>query len=758
MIGLLLAVAPLLINAPAIDGIFSESEWRGALKIPLASKEEPTIGTTVYLGVDSSNLYVVFICEEPVPQRIVAAREDPDSAVWEDDSVEVFLDTGGDGKAYCHLVANSRGTVYDKYLTPVTCEWTSHARVRTSVDRDCWIAEIAVPWTSLVTSGTKNSWAVNLCRNRRAVEPNQYFTWQGWYHRPKEWAQISFAGIDFPTISSTGAPDFSYPAPSYDTGRLDGLLPELAWIRQERLRLYAGWPTATGKVKGATHTVARFIDKIAESKFNLATVVVDTENPYLFREGLLASIHGRRAGLRLLCNTGYVWSGSSQAKIQAYEGVRRVIDAKGMERAELVCPLEDKILNAGLADRIDKVLAWEDAEGLPGFFSGVLFDMEVFKESRECFCDNCFDGYLAEKGIPERIERTRRKVFLLKKTLLEDYQAWQEERLVILLKRVERDIHKRRPGFLFCFYPYLFNNWTTRAVLKGIGRKDIPALGWDDSTYFTGYSGNAAHVKNALGFTRNYLGYEPLYLPAIDYVTYPKYPAYTPEKAGLEMFLLTCSSSGSVCYGENRPDRNLWESHLPYWPEFRKANERLLRDGIVKSIELQRVDGRLSSRLAEAEEKLAREQNRTWRKQTGSAFFRFDVVQTESRVENRVLLSKTTDSYRGVDHIANGTSAEYVFRVKRQTGLTAAGLKVFGKPQADGDNVFVAVKVNGRPVDDGKPWGKSVEKEISVPLSLIKSKTVVEVAYFNGREYSQTYFDTNFLLERLTLELEEKGT
>ena len=97
------------------------------------------------------------------------------------------------------------------------------------------------------------------------------------------------------------------------------------------------------------------------------------------------------------------------------------------------------------------------------------------------------------------------------------------------------------------------------------------------------------------------MGYEPLYLPSIMYCSSPSpgRPRYTPERAERELYLLNLSSPGSICYGDGMQfeNRSFWDNHFPYYPAFKRCNERLKDKGQIRSLGVKAPGGNKKDRL-----------------------------------------------------------------------------------------------------------------------------------------------------------------
>lgn len=125
---------------------------------------KPEAGTLVETAYDKDYLYIRFICHEPYMDKVRAVQKDHDSMVYTDDCVEIFLMP--DGNSYYHLAINKLGTVYDEKGADKS--WDSGAEVKAHSEKENWIVECRIPWTSVVKIPPKSgdSWRVNFARAR----------------------------------------------------------------------------------------------------------------------------------------------------------------------------------------------------------------------------------------------------------------------------------------------------------------------------------------------------------------------------------------------------------------------------------------------------------------------------------------------------------------------------------------------------------------------------------------------------------------
>lgn len=165
-----------------VDGKLNDPAWKKAIPVWLrARKGDVTdVETKVYMLRDKDHFYFGFRCEEPFTSKIVAAdRKHDDQLLWEDNCVEVYLDTRGDRKEYYQIMLSSKNCVTDLYVRPGDMRWKWNSKAVTAVSLQpgkSWCAEIKVPRSSMAPAGKKGINA-DFTRLRSLKAQNTYYNW-----------------------------------------------------------------------------------------------------------------------------------------------------------------------------------------------------------------------------------------------------------------------------------------------------------------------------------------------------------------------------------------------------------------------------------------------------------------------------------------------------------------------------------------------------------------------------------------------------
>ena len=183
---------------PLIDGAPGDDEWRNAATVRDFLQLEPTRGnpsefvTVVRLLYDDTHLYVAFDAHDPDP--LIGQMTVRDAQLWNDDSVQIYLDSFHDGRSGYFFMTNVLGTQADGRTSEdgnsSDPEWDAPWRSATARTDFGYSAEIAIPFSAIqYTAGDDTTWGINFGRSRRRSLERSY-----WAGPPDHWARISLAG------------------------------------------------------------------------------------------------------------------------------------------------------------------------------------------------------------------------------------------------------------------------------------------------------------------------------------------------------------------------------------------------------------------------------------------------------------------------------------------------------------------------------------------------------------------------------------
>ncbi len=158
---------------PVLDGLLDDACWQAAGRIDdLRSHSRiPGTGVTtvVLASADRDALYFAFECAEPSTDNLRANATQRDGRLWEDDSVELFLDTNRDLHTYYQIIVNSRGIIFDQDKgAPGLAgpEWDGPVSAAARVWADRWTVELRIGFNGLRLAEAKGkTWGLNLARS-----------------------------------------------------------------------------------------------------------------------------------------------------------------------------------------------------------------------------------------------------------------------------------------------------------------------------------------------------------------------------------------------------------------------------------------------------------------------------------------------------------------------------------------------------------------------------------------------------------------
>ncbi len=188
-----------------IDGKISEAEWQQAPVLYLSGMDgaKTEVETKVRLLRDSSKLYISYECMEPEMSLGYVKKlnfDDPD--MWQNDSIEIFLDPSGKRTNYFQWIISRNGDFADMKSVSVNgvqdidLSWNSGAIVKTNLGTQSWSMEIAIPLEALGEIDEENL-AANFSRSRVLTKQGHtvYYSWSPFIRRFNDIA--NFGSLSF---------------------------------------------------------------------------------------------------------------------------------------------------------------------------------------------------------------------------------------------------------------------------------------------------------------------------------------------------------------------------------------------------------------------------------------------------------------------------------------------------------------------------------------------------------------------------------
>ncbi len=178
---------PVVAKAPKIDGVLDAVYKKKATplkyKFLAGGSAKPTAATTVYVLSTKAELIIFFECKSPDMDALLADVRDHDGQVWNDDSVEIFIDPTNKRQVdgYVHIAINAVGTTAES-KGPAGAQdssWNPKLRLKTKVGKKAWTVEVAIGFKDLVPDPKKinRAWAANFNRMAYLIEGNEDTAW-----------------------------------------------------------------------------------------------------------------------------------------------------------------------------------------------------------------------------------------------------------------------------------------------------------------------------------------------------------------------------------------------------------------------------------------------------------------------------------------------------------------------------------------------------------------------------------------------------
>jgi hypothetical protein len=170
----------------AIDGVLDESVWERAAVANNFTQSEPREGkpatekTEARIAYDGETLYIGIIAYDSEVRRLLISELKKDFATSDSDVVQVVLDTFHDQRNGYEFATNPGGAKWDAQMTnegrDVNANWDGVWHVKTHINHDSWIAEIAIPFRTLkFREGADQVWGINFLRRIRRKNEETYW-------------------------------------------------------------------------------------------------------------------------------------------------------------------------------------------------------------------------------------------------------------------------------------------------------------------------------------------------------------------------------------------------------------------------------------------------------------------------------------------------------------------------------------------------------------------------------------------------------
>ena len=193
-------------NGPVLDGKLDDDCWKTAGVMDdfslMDGAGKPTADTKAWVTTDGVNLYVAVECEEKLMGNIIANVRENQGAVYNDDCVEVFIDSDYLEQEYYQFCVNSLGYYYTGGTKGA---WKPSLKTAASRGDDRWTVEMAIPLADLKIK--RRLFGFNVCRERRPLEVFELICWSPTGERFGEPRRFGEAHFERSLLSSVNLND-----------------------------------------------------------------------------------------------------------------------------------------------------------------------------------------------------------------------------------------------------------------------------------------------------------------------------------------------------------------------------------------------------------------------------------------------------------------------------------------------------------------------------------------------------------------------
>jgi hypothetical protein len=186
-----------------IDGVLDEADWqRAPVATDFATSRPDYAPTSAYSSIvrvlfDDDFLYISAVHADSLGRRglrVPDLRRDFEPP--ESDDFAVTMGPLGDRRTAFQVHVSPYGSQGDVQAfdggDSFNFNWDAMWRVRTTRSDSGWVAELAIPWTSLRYTPGATSWDINFVRNVRRA-----FQWSSWMPYPRQFSswRLTYAGV-----------------------------------------------------------------------------------------------------------------------------------------------------------------------------------------------------------------------------------------------------------------------------------------------------------------------------------------------------------------------------------------------------------------------------------------------------------------------------------------------------------------------------------------------------------------------------------
>lgn len=160
-----------------IDGVINEVDWQAATVASGFTTYSPTIGEEASSPTEVKVTYddrAIYIAAKMYDQRenILKSLSKRDQRFPNADQFYIVISPFNDNQNYFKFLVTAANVQYDAIITNSSTDssWDAVWRSSTRIEDDCWVAEIAIPYSALrFPEQEVESWGINFWREKRKM-------------------------------------------------------------------------------------------------------------------------------------------------------------------------------------------------------------------------------------------------------------------------------------------------------------------------------------------------------------------------------------------------------------------------------------------------------------------------------------------------------------------------------------------------------------------------------------------------------------
>ncbi|MBN4059839.1 carbohydrate binding family 9 domain-containing protein, partial [bacterium AH-315-I11] len=185
---------------PVLDGVLNDEIWQQATRISNFHQTSPvdhgapSEQTEIFVTYSENYFYVGARMFDKNPSGINARQLIQGQSINSDDSIGVFLDSFNNSRTGFYFSTNPNGVRSEgvwEAANSFNSDWSGIWQVEATIDEQGWVAEFAIPFTTLNFDPTTEDWGFNLVRSK--ASNNERIAWSSFNRstNPSTAGQIS---------------------------------------------------------------------------------------------------------------------------------------------------------------------------------------------------------------------------------------------------------------------------------------------------------------------------------------------------------------------------------------------------------------------------------------------------------------------------------------------------------------------------------------------------------------------------------------